>query len=137
MYRLIFEGGGSLRATSDLDRMTDEIARLCPQDALQLPRLLADNRNKLEAFRPVLEMPFLSALALLKPHVIQALLAPPPSQHRPDLARYFSDHRIRLAFSFVSKIPRCRLISVQVCSRSWLFSSMSTASSIRAADAAR
>lgn len=104
MYRLIFEGGGSLRATSDLDRMTDEIARLCPQDALQLPRLLADNRNKLEAFRPVLEMPFPSALALLKPHVIQALrwLRPHHSIDS-DLARYFSDHRIRLAFSFQSK----------------------------------
>ena len=27
MYRLIFEGGGSLRAASDLDRMAEEIAR--------------------------------------------------------------------------------------------------------------
>lgn len=104
MYRLIFEGGGSLRATSNLDQMAQEIARLCPEDALQLPRLLADNRNKLEAFRPVLEMPFPNALALLKPHVMKSLrwLRPHLSVDA-DLARYFSDPRVRLAFSFQSK----------------------------------
>jgi phytoene desaturase len=104
MYRLVFESGGSLRATSDLGRMADEIARLCPEDARQLPRLLADNRAKLNAFRPVLEMPFLNALALLKPHVVKALrwLRPHLSIDS-DLARYFSDPRVRLAFSFQSK----------------------------------
>ena len=104
MYRLIFEGGGSLRATSDLDRMADEIARLSPKDALQLPRLLADNRNKLAAFRPVLEMPFPSALTLLKPHVVRSLrwLRPHRSVDS-DLAQYFGDPRVRLAFSFQSK----------------------------------
>ena len=104
MYRLIFEGGGSLRATSDLDRMAEEIARLCPEDAAQLPSFLADNRNKLEAFRPVLEMPFANALALLKPRVVKSLrwLRPHRSVDS-DLARHFRDPRVRLAFSFQSK----------------------------------
>ena len=54
-YHLVFEGGGSIRATYDLDRLEQEIARLAPDDARNVRRFLDDNREKLEAFRPVLE----------------------------------------------------------------------------------
>ena len=54
-YRLVFEGSESIDATPDMDRMEAEIARLSPGDARGLRPFLAENRRKLEAFRPVLE----------------------------------------------------------------------------------
>src|ERR671910_480806 len=54
-YQLIFEGGDTIRATADLPRLEQEIARFSPHDAQNVRRFLADNREKLEAFRPVLE----------------------------------------------------------------------------------
>jgi phytoene desaturase len=104
MYRLVFETGGSLLASSDLERMMAEVARLCPEDARQLPAMTADNRAKLRAFQPILERPFSSARALLSPAVLRSLrwLRPLRSIDR-DLASYFRDPRVRLAFSFQSK----------------------------------
>ena len=104
MYRLVFEAGGSLLASSDLDRMMTEVAKLCPEDARRLPAMSADNRAKLRAFQPILEMPFPSARALLAPPVLRALrwLRPLRSIDR-DLASHFRDPRVRLGFSFQSK----------------------------------
>ncbi len=103
-YHLVFEQGGSLRATGDVERMEREIARLCPADVPGLKRLLADNRAKLKAFKPVLERPFNGPADLLAPALIRSL--PLLRPHLPvdrDLRRYFADPRIRLAFSFQSK----------------------------------
>jgi phytoene desaturase len=103
-YHLIFEGGGSLRATPDLDRLEAEIARIAPADARNVRLFLADNRTKLEAFRPVLERDFCNPRAFASPAVVAALrhLRPHVSVDG-DLRRYFSDPRVRLAFSFQSK----------------------------------
>ena len=49
-YHLVFEGGGEIRATGDLPRLEQEIARLAPADARNVRRFLDDNREKLEAF---------------------------------------------------------------------------------------
>ncbi len=103
-YRLMFEAGGDMSATADPQRMAAEIARFCPADALALPRFMADNRRKLAVFRPVLESAFNSALDFLRPAMLRAL--PMMRPHRSvdaDLATYFSDERVRLAFSFQSK----------------------------------
>src|SRR4051812_12807203 len=59
-YHLVFEGGGELRATPDLPRMREQIARIAPADAANFERFMADNRGKLAAFRPILESPFSS-----------------------------------------------------------------------------
>jgi len=103
-YRLVFEGGGSIDASADPARLAAEIARFSARDAAALPRFMADNRKKLAAFRPVLETPFNSVLDLLRPHVLSAVpkLRLGRTVDR-DLARYFSDERVRLAFSFQSK----------------------------------
>ncbi len=104
LYRLIFEGGGELRAHAGMERLQAEIGRLSPADAAGLPRFLADNRAKMELFRPILESPFPGPLALLAQPVLKALRRLNP--HRSvdaDLARYFRDPRVRLAFSFQSK----------------------------------
>lgn len=103
-YHLIFGEGGEIQATCDLDRMAEEIARLAPDDAAALPRYMADNARKLEAFRPVLENAFESPFDLLKLDAIRSLpLLRPTQSVDGDLSRYFKDPRVRLAFSFQSK----------------------------------
>jgi len=103
-YHLVFEGGGELRATADLTRLEQEIARLAPADARHVRRFLDDNRAKLEAFRPVLEQAFTSPADLVTPAMLAALpkLRPFASVDS-DLKRYFADPRVRLAFSFQTK----------------------------------
>ena len=103
-YHLIFENGGEINASPDPARLAAEVAKLCPEDAAALPRFMADNRAKLAAFRPVLESAFNSPRALFTPAMIRSLplLRPHRTVDR-DLASYFSDPRVRLAFSFQSK----------------------------------
>ena len=103
-YRLIFEGGGVIDATPDPDRLAAEIARLSPEDARHLPRFMADNRRKFEAFRPILENPFNGRRDLARPAMLRSLkLMRPHRTVDSDLASYFKDERVRLAFSFQSK----------------------------------
>jgi phytoene desaturase len=84
--------------------MEQAIARLCPADAQSFRRFLDDNREKLERFRPCLESPFASWRDLLAPHTLKLLpLLRPWLSLDSELSRYFSDSRLRLAFSFQSK----------------------------------
>ncbi len=103
-YHLVFEQGGQLKATHDVARMERMLADLDAHDAANFGRYLADNRGKLAAFRPILELPFNSPLDLLRPSLLRAALKlrPLDSVHC-DLCRYFRDPRVRLAFSFQSK----------------------------------
>jgi len=103
-YHLVFEQGGEIRATPDVQRMKREIASIRPADAENLERYLCDNRAKLAAFRPILENPFLSWRHCLRPSVLKSLpLVRPRKSMDRDLQTYFSDPRVRLAFSFQSK----------------------------------
>jgi phytoene desaturase len=103
-YRIAFGSGGHLDCTPNLSQLEAEIARLSPADAPNIQRFLKENRVKLEQFRPTLESPFLSWRNLLSWDLIKLLpiLRPWQSLDR-ELARYFTDPRIRLAFSFQSK----------------------------------
>jgi phytoene desaturase len=103
-YRLLFEEGGEIRATSDMPRMAQEIARISQADAAALRRFMDDNRAKLKAFQPALESPINSAWDLLRPGMVKSLPSLRPHQSLDRyLARYFKDERVRLAFSFQSK----------------------------------
>ena len=103
-YHLVFGDGGELHCTPDLRQMQEQMARLCPADAANLPRFLDDNRDKLGRFRSCLERPFLGARALLSWELIRLLpLLRPWRSLDGELGRYFRDPRIRLAFSFQSK----------------------------------
>lgn len=104
MYRLMFEGGGEIRASDRLDELQRQVARLNPHDAENLPAFLEDGRRKLNAFRPVLENDFGSLTGYLRPSVLKALryMRPQSSVDR-DLSQFFDDPRVRLAFSFQSK----------------------------------
>ena len=105
-YRLVFEGADpvTIDATPDLARMEAQIARLNPADAKGLRSFMADNRAKLDAFRPVLERPFHGLMTYLAPEVVKGLryLRPWASVDQ-DLKRHFRDPRTRLAFTFQSK----------------------------------
>lgn len=103
-YRLVFGAGGQIDATPDVAEMERQVAAIAPRDAANLRRFLADNRIKLDAFRPVLESPFLSWRDTLSRDMLRKLPALRPwLSLDQDLGRYFSDPRIRLAFSFQSK----------------------------------
>lgn len=103
-YRLVFGAGGDLVATPDLARMDRSVAELSPNDAGALARFLNDNRDKFERFRPCIESPFLSWKDLLSPRMLKLLpLVRPWRSLERELASYFSDPRVRLAFSFQSK----------------------------------
>lgn len=103
-YRLVFEGSETIEATPDLARMEAEIARLAPADARGLRPFFDENRRKLAAFRPVLENAFGSPSRFLTPGLLKSLpLMRPHQTVDQDLARFFKDPRVRLAFSFQTK----------------------------------
>ena len=103
-YRITFGAGGELNATPDLERMVAEIAKLSPEDAQGFRRFMEDNRIKLEKFAPCLQMPFLGWTSLLSLRLLEVLpfLKPWKSLHA-ELAGYFKDPRLQLAFTFQSK----------------------------------
>ena len=103
-YRLVFEGGGALSASSDVAKLTDEIARLAPEDAKHVARFFAHGRAKLKLFEPVLEQAFHTKRSLVSRAMLRAL---PKLQAFTtvdgELRRFFKDPRVRLAFSFQTK----------------------------------
>ena len=103
-YRLTFGAGGELLCSSDIERMVAEIAKLAPADAPQFRRFMAYNRVKLEKFAPCLQTPFSSWTDLLQMRLLAVLpyLKPWKSLHA-ELAGYFRDPRLQLAFTFQSK----------------------------------
>jgi phytoene desaturase len=103
-YRLTFEAGGKIDATSDIPALRRNVAALAPRDAEQIDRFMAVNRRKLEAFKPILQAPFSSMRDVLTLAIMKNLrLVRPWSSLDGDLRRFFSDERVRLAFSFQSK----------------------------------
>ncbi len=103
-YRLIFGAGGELLCSADIERMVAEIAKLAPADAPQFRRFMAYNRAKLEKFAPCLQTPFLGWTSLLQARLLAVLpyLKPWKSLHA-ELAGFFRDPRLQLAFTFQSK----------------------------------
>jgi phytoene desaturase len=103
-YRIAFEGGPDVRPSSDLATLEAEIAKIDPIDATRVSHFVARGRNKLEAFKPILQRSFSNPLAYLSPPFIKALrwLLPLKTVDA-DLSRLFRDPRTRLAFSFQTK----------------------------------
>jgi phytoene desaturase len=103
-YKLVFGGGGELVATCDIGRLEAAVAKLCPDDAANVRRYLAENREKLERFRPCLETAFTGWRDIATPQLMRLLpLLRPWSSLDGELCRYFRDPRVRIAFSFQSK----------------------------------
>ena len=103
-YRLTFGEGGQLDCTPDIAKMDRQIAEFSPADVGKLQRYMDDNRVKLQKFRPILERPFSSIFDLMRPSLIGAARHVHPLRSLGDeLARYFSDPRLVIAFAFQSK----------------------------------
>ena len=103
-YRLIFGAGGELLATPDIARMEAEVARLSPADRGSFTRFMESTRAKFERFAPFLEQPFESWRDLASPDLLKLMpLLKPWRSLDTELGTFFSDERIRLAFTFQSK----------------------------------
>jgi len=103
-YRLTFGAGGQLDCTPDMDAMDRQIAAFAPDDVGALRRYMADNRIKLEKFRPILESPFNSLADLLRPALFAAAKHLHPFRSLgSELERYFSDPRLVVSFAFQAK----------------------------------
>ena len=103
-YRLTFGAGGELNATPNIERMVAEIAKLSPADGPRFRQFMADNAVKLAKFAPCLQTPFSGWTSLLSLRLLGVLpyLKPWKSLHA-ELAGYFRDPRLQLAFTFQSK----------------------------------
>ena len=103
-YHLVFEGGGGLKCTPDVTAMQAQIGKISPADAARFSEFLADNREKFEAFKPILQRPFNGWGDAASMEMIKLLpLVRPWRSVDGDLKRFFGDARTRLAFSFQSK----------------------------------
>jgi phytoene desaturase len=103
-YRLVFGAGGEIAATPDIARMEAEVARLSPADHGSFTRFMESTREKFARFAPFLEQPFQSWRDLANPDLIRLMpLLKPWRSLDAELGTFFSDERIRLAFTFQSK----------------------------------
>lgn len=103
-YRILFESGGELLATPNVEKLTQAVGSIAPQDAPNVRRFLDENRTKMREFAPCLQQPFNSwrDAANLRMLSLVPMLRPWQSLDS-YLRRFFKDERIRLAFSFQSK----------------------------------
>jgi phytoene desaturase len=103
-YRLIFGAGGELSCTPDIARMEAEVARVAPADRGSFTRFMDSTRSKFERFAPFLEQPFQSWVDLATPDLLKLMpILKPWRSLDAELGTFFSDERIRLAFTFQSK----------------------------------
>ena len=103
-YRLVFGAGGELLATPDIERMEAEVSKLSPADRGAFTRFMRANREKFLRFAPFLEQPFESWRDLANPDLLKLMpLLKPWKSLDAELGTFFSDERIRLAFTFQSK----------------------------------
>ena len=103
-YRIVFGAGGELLATPDIARMEAEVSRLSPADAGSFTRFMTETREKFCRFAPFLEQPFESWRDLANPDLLKLVpLLRPWRSLDAELGSFFSDERVRLAFTFQSK----------------------------------
>ncbi len=103
-YRLVFGAGGELLATPDVARMEEAVAKVSPADRGSFTRFMESTRRKFEKFAPFLEQPFQSWRDLASPDLLKLMpILKPWRSLDAELGTFFSDERIRLAFTFQSK----------------------------------
>ena len=103
-YRLVFGAGGELRCTPDINRMEAAVSALSPADRGSFTRFMQQTRAKFERFAPFLEQPFEGWRDLASPDLFKLMpILKPWKSLDSELGTFFSDERIRLAFTFQSK----------------------------------
>jgi len=103
LYRLVFDDREML-LTLDRRRMREEIERLFPGNGAGYDRFLERERRRYETLLPCLKRSYSSLRSFLSPTLLRALpqLALTRSVAS-NLARYFDDDKLILAFTFQSK----------------------------------
>lgn len=104
MYRLFLSDRGYLDATADLARMEEQISQFQPRDRKGFEQFIQDNKAKFERVIRTLQRPFTEFRDLFCPELRHLLpvLRPLTSLNK-DLAKFFSDPDLRIAFTFQSK----------------------------------
>lgn len=104
-YRLVYGAGGSIDATSDLDKMTERIRELAgDKNAAGFEKYVKENRRKLNTSKDCLQTPWSGPHNLFSKRALRvATVLKPWSNVASDLARLFDDERVRLAMSFQTK----------------------------------
>jgi phytoene desaturase len=84
--------------------MEAEVSRLSPADRGSFTRFMEATREKFTRFAPFLEQPFESWMDLASPDLLKLMpILKPWRSLDAELGTFFSDERIRLAFTFQSK----------------------------------
>ncbi|PRO66750.1 phytoene desaturase family protein [Alkalicoccus urumqiensis] len=103
MYSLIFPDM-TIRASSDEQKMFEEIERHFPGSGASYQRFMKDTRRKLARLSPILQAPHASLTDYLRLRSLKALPELEVGRSLYDvLKRYFDDDRLALAFTFQSK----------------------------------
>ncbi|MCA1062010.1 phytoene desaturase family protein [Rossellomorea sp. AcN35-11] len=103
MYELIFKDK-RVQMYKDPERLSEEIERYYPGNAEGYTRFMNDTRKKMERLKPILQSPMDRYYQYISWKVLRALpqLSLGKSLYSV-LSDYFSDHELRLAFTFQSK----------------------------------
>lgn len=103
-YRLVFTDGKEFRPGKDADGVRDSIRAINPADADGFDRYMEYNRRKLAAVLPSLKVPHEHVYQILRPALFKTLpFLNVAGSAWGEASRFFSDERIRLAFTFESR----------------------------------
>lgn len=104
MYRIYLGEKGHLDATADIEKMKAQIEKLSPRDVAGFERFIKDNQRKFPRVVRCLRRPFDRLIHLLSPEALGlATVLRPHKTLTEDLAKFFSDHDLRMAFTFQAK----------------------------------
>lgn len=103
MYRLAFEGA-QIEATTDRDRMRDEIERVFPGRGPGLDRFMDKERTRFKYLFPCLQKNYSHWKELFAPILLKALPHLNLTKSVMDMVKgYFGDEKLAVSFSFQSK----------------------------------
>lgn len=103
MYSLIFKDM-RIRASSDEQKMYEEVERHFPGSGAAYQRFMKDTRKKLAALSPILQENHASLFDYLRLRSLKALPELEVGKSLYDvLSKYFDDERLKLSFTFQSK----------------------------------
>ncbi len=97
-------GGTSIQTSSDPARMAENIERVFPGNAEGFRRFMADHARKMKTIYPCLQRPYHKLSAYFSTTLLKALPYVATTKSVVDvLDRYFTDDRLKLAFTFQAK----------------------------------
>jgi len=104
MTRLSWGGGASLDTSSDMERMLGNVERAFPGHAEGYRRFMVDHEKKLKLIFPCLQRPYHELRSFVSTDLMKAVPYVATGKSVVDvLENYFSDDRLKLAFSFQAK----------------------------------